>query len=280
MKGSGVRVPASASGGLQAFSRACVFAAPCVHFASVSRPGRRPAPSASNDGTTSCLRGFSAPALGRRPLLYRVSDRVRSERPRATHPSDVRLLFLEDLDQPRTGRLMASLTKSLSWSTVSAFLTDLQDAVGQASDGNLTFAPDPRANPESYRGRIRPRLHYSLGWLPVWARLTPHIASIINRVSSASLARRLPAMGGLTPHRAIPQFSSRTAVPRSRRARGFMSASALNRLTPATSSFSPTRSRGCFARRPPARRHVCWPNRATLDSAPTKRTPRMFRRSQ
>lgn len=63
-----------------------------------------------------------------------------------------------------------------------------------------------------YRGRIRPLSHYSLGWLPVWARLTPYVAPALNRVSGASLSRRLAALGGLTPHRALPQFASRARI--------------------------------------------------------------------
>ena len=63
-----------------------------------------------------------------------------------------------------------------------------------------------------YRGRIRPGSHYSLGWLPVWARLTPHIAPVLNRVSGARWARPLAALGGLTPHRAIPQFASHKRI--------------------------------------------------------------------
>ena len=63
-----------------------------------------------------------------------------------------------------------------------------------------------------YRGRVRPLSHYSLGWLPVWARVTPYIAPVLNRASGARWARPLVAVAGLTPHRAIPQFASRRSI--------------------------------------------------------------------
>lgn len=63
-----------------------------------------------------------------------------------------------------------------------------------------------------YRGRIRPMSHYSLGWLPVWTRVTPHVAPALNRVSGASWARPLATLGGLTRHRAIPKFASRKRI--------------------------------------------------------------------
>jgi FAD/FMN-containing dehydrogenase/Fe-S oxidoreductase len=63
-----------------------------------------------------------------------------------------------------------------------------------------------------YRGRLRPMSHYSLGWLPVWARATSYIAPVLNRVGGAPWARPLVAAGGLTAHRAIPQFASRRRI--------------------------------------------------------------------
>lgn len=63
-----------------------------------------------------------------------------------------------------------------------------------------------------YRGRIRPMSHYTLGWLPVWARVTPYVAPVINHLGGASWARALGSIGGLTPHRSIPEFASRKRI--------------------------------------------------------------------
>ncbi|WP_127784380.1 FAD-binding and (Fe-S)-binding domain-containing protein [Rhodococcus sp. X156] len=64
---------------------------------------------------------------------------------------------------------------------------------------------------QSYRRRLRPVAHYSLGWLPRWARLASHAPRVVNA------ALRLPGAGraalsaaGADPRRAVPPFSPET----------------------------------------------------------------------
>lgn len=64
---------------------------------------------------------------------------------------------------------------------------------------------------QSYRGRLRPASHYSLGWLPRWARLASHLPRIINAVAG------LPGIGklglraaGVDPRRSVPRFATET----------------------------------------------------------------------
>ncbi|WP_433678701.1 FAD-binding and (Fe-S)-binding domain-containing protein [Nocardia sp. CA-119907] len=64
---------------------------------------------------------------------------------------------------------------------------------------------------QSYRGRIRPRTHYSLGWLPRWARLARRAPALANGMM------RIPGMGrtalvlaGVDPRRQIPPFAPQT----------------------------------------------------------------------
>jgi Fe-S oxidoreductase len=64
---------------------------------------------------------------------------------------------------------------------------------------------------QSYRGRLRPASHYSLGWLPRWARLASLAPGLINALT------RLPGIGraglhlaGVDPRRTIPAFASQT----------------------------------------------------------------------
>jgi FAD/FMN-containing dehydrogenase/Fe-S oxidoreductase len=64
---------------------------------------------------------------------------------------------------------------------------------------------------QSYRGRIRPASHYSLGWLPRWAK----IASRTPRLANAAM--RIPGIGplslraaGVDGRRTIPPFAEQT----------------------------------------------------------------------
>nr|WP_232005029.1 FAD-binding and (Fe-S)-binding domain-containing protein [Mycobacterium sp. ACS1612] len=61
---------------------------------------------------------------------------------------------------------------------------------------------------QHYRGRIRPRSHYSLGWLPVLARLAGLMPSVVNRATRIKpLHRAVAAAGGVTAQRTVPEFS-------------------------------------------------------------------------
>jgi FAD/FMN-containing dehydrogenase/Fe-S oxidoreductase len=56
-----------------------------------------------------------------------------------------------------------------------------------------------------FRHRIRPRSHYSMGWLPVWlavARRVPRLANMVLR--SKALAR----LGGIDPRRTVPRLAT------------------------------------------------------------------------
>ena len=64
---------------------------------------------------------------------------------------------------------------------------------------------------QRYRGKLRPASHYSLGWLPRFARLAtlaPKIANfILNGPATAPLIKRL---GGIDDRRPLPRFAARS----------------------------------------------------------------------
>lgn len=62
----------------------------------------------------------------------------------------------------------------------------------------------------SYAGRLRPITHYSLGWLPRWARLVGPIAPVVNRLLAVRAVQRLVTLvGGIDARRSIPGFAQR-----------------------------------------------------------------------
>ncbi len=62
-----------------------------------------------------------------------------------------------------------------------------------------------------YQGRLRPASHYSMGWLPLWARLAALAPAEVNRAASArGLSGLLKRAGGIAPERAIPRFARTT----------------------------------------------------------------------
>jgi FAD/FMN-containing dehydrogenase/Fe-S oxidoreductase len=64
---------------------------------------------------------------------------------------------------------------------------------------------------QRYRHRPRPAAHYSLGWLPRWARLASHVPGLANAMlgnrALASLGKRL---GGIDAGRELPRFARRS----------------------------------------------------------------------
>ncbi|MEC3919008.1 FAD-binding and (Fe-S)-binding domain-containing protein [Nocardia sp. CDC160] len=61
-----------------------------------------------------------------------------------------------------------------------------------------------------YHWRLRPMAHYSMGWIPLWARLATSAAPLANAVTQARGLRRVIArLGGIDPRRELPKFASR-----------------------------------------------------------------------
>ncbi|MVA77681.1 FAD-binding protein [Auraticoccus sp. F435] len=75
---------------------------------------------------------------------------------------------------------------------------------------------------ETYRGGLRPRIHYALGWLPRWGRLittVPGLAVLTNAVMATPGLRSLLKWGaGVDQRRQLPRFA-RTSATRAGRAR-------------------------------------------------------------
>jgi FAD/FMN-containing dehydrogenase/Fe-S oxidoreductase len=72
----------------------------------------------------------------------------------------------------------------------------------------------------TYRGKIRPRSHYALGWLPRWGRLITRarfLASLINFSTATPGLRRLVRWAaGVDQRRSLPRFASVAARSRLR----------------------------------------------------------------
>ena len=62
-----------------------------------------------------------------------------------------------------------------------------------------------------YAGRLRPRAHYSMGWLPAVAQLASRAPRLVNALTQAPVLRDvLTVAGGIDRHRTIPLFASQT----------------------------------------------------------------------
>jgi FAD/FMN-containing dehydrogenase/Fe-S oxidoreductase len=78
---------------------------------------------------------------------------------------------------------------------------------------------------QRYRRRLRPRSHYALGRLPLWARLAQPFAPVANRaLRSSRLQRVAKALAGIDQRRGLPAF----AVTSLSRSLGKRSASAVS----------------------------------------------------
>ncbi|AXE89776.1 FAD-binding and (Fe-S)-binding domain-containing protein [Streptomyces sp. Go-475] len=71
---------------------------------------------------------------------------------------------------------------------------------------------------QHYKGRLRPRSHYSLGWLPKTSALAGYAARPVNALLRGPLGKLLARLGGVTTKRRIPAFASRRALRRILRA--------------------------------------------------------------
>ena len=67
---------------------------------------------------------------------------------------------------------------------------------------------------QRYRRRPRPPAHYSLGWLPRWARLASRAPGLVNAVlRTPALAGPAKRLGGIDARRPLPQFAAQTFRP-------------------------------------------------------------------
>jgi FAD/FMN-containing dehydrogenase/Fe-S oxidoreductase len=59
-----------------------------------------------------------------------------------------------------------------------------------------------------YSGRVRPLTHYTLGWMPRWARLATRLGPVANAAISVRPIEKLVLLaGGMDSRRAIPRFA-------------------------------------------------------------------------
>ncbi|ORB73253.1 FAD-binding and (Fe-S)-binding domain-containing protein [Mycobacterium scrofulaceum] len=59
-----------------------------------------------------------------------------------------------------------------------------------------------------YRGRLRPMAHYSMGWIPLWARLAAAAPHLLNTVAHApGLSTMVKKAGGIDTQRRMPNFA-------------------------------------------------------------------------
>ena len=77
-----------------------------------------------------------------------------------------------------------------------------------------------------YRHRIRPRAHYTLGWLPVWLKPAGVMPGLVNTVARSPLAGLLKRVAGIDRRRDLPVFATRrqrraSAADRTPLRRGF-----------------------------------------------------------
>jgi FAD/FMN-containing dehydrogenase/Fe-S oxidoreductase len=69
---------------------------------------------------------------------------------------------------------------------------------------------------QMYRGRPRPRTHYTLGWLPRWGRLIGrlHLGRLVNQALAVGpLARLARRAAGVDPRRPLPRFATSEPTP-------------------------------------------------------------------
>lgn len=61
-----------------------------------------------------------------------------------------------------------------------------------------------------YARRLRPLSHYSLGWLPLWLKLTARVPHVVNTITSSRLTRGAFArLAGIATERGIPSVAPR-----------------------------------------------------------------------
>ncbi len=63
-----------------------------------------------------------------------------------------------------------------------------------------------------YAGRVRPAAHYSMGYLPLMARLASAAPGLVNGTARSPLAGLLKRAGGIAPERKLPTFADEPFV--------------------------------------------------------------------
>jgi Fe-S oxidoreductase len=63
---------------------------------------------------------------------------------------------------------------------------------------------------QRYRRRIRPASHYSMGWLPVLARIASKAPRAVNAVTASKLQAVLKRAGGIARERQLPRFAEQS----------------------------------------------------------------------
>jgi FAD/FMN-containing dehydrogenase/Fe-S oxidoreductase len=59
-----------------------------------------------------------------------------------------------------------------------------------------------------YQRRLRPMAHYSMGWIPLWARLAAAMPGLLNTVThTRGLSTLVKKAGGIDTHREMPNFT-------------------------------------------------------------------------
>jgi FAD/FMN-containing dehydrogenase/Fe-S oxidoreductase len=67
---------------------------------------------------------------------------------------------------------------------------------------------------QAYRGRLRPRSHYALGWLPRWTRLAAVAPSLANAAfRMRPVAGIVRFLGGIDPRRPLPALARQPGTP-------------------------------------------------------------------
>ncbi|MGH3449442.1 MAG: FAD-binding and (Fe-S)-binding domain-containing protein [Haloechinothrix sp.] len=63
---------------------------------------------------------------------------------------------------------------------------------------------------QRYRRRLRPASHYSMGWLPMAARMASRAPKAVNALMSSPVSGALKRVGGIAAERALPRFAEQT----------------------------------------------------------------------
>ncbi|MFD3505692.1 FAD-binding and (Fe-S)-binding domain-containing protein [Streptomyces sp. NPDC058676] len=93
---------------------------------------------------------------------------------------------------------------------------------------------------QHHKGRIRPRSHYSLGWLPLTSALAGYAARPLNVLLRGPIGTLLARLGGVTTKRRIPAFAPRRSLRRVlRKAKSGEPAKALLFVDSFTRAFRP-----------------------------------------